>query len=68
LITLGAACCGGMTAVIVAGSAADYLMAEIQFWLLAALVSMLQLARADLPATRAALPAGGPRTLGTVRQ
>jgi hypothetical protein len=43
LVTLGAALCGALMVVIVAGSATDYLMAEVQFWLFAALVSTLQL-------------------------
>jgi O-Antigen ligase len=47
LTTMGAAICGALTAVVVAGSAADYLMAEVQFWLFAALVSVLQLSQAS---------------------
>ncbi|WP_280154025.1 O-antigen ligase family protein [Piscinibacter sp. XHJ-5] len=43
LITLSAATCGTLMVVIVAGSATDYLMAEVQFWMFAALVSALQL-------------------------
>ncbi len=43
LITLSAAICGALVVVVVAGSATDYLMAEVQFWLFAALVSALQL-------------------------
>ena len=43
LITLSAATCGAIMVVVVAGSAADYLMAEVQFWLFAALVSVFQL-------------------------
>ncbi len=46
LITLSAATCGALMAVMVAGSATDYLMAEVQFWLFAALVSALQLGEA----------------------
>jgi O-antigen ligase len=45
LTTLGSAVCGGLVAVFVAGLAADYLMAEVQFWLFAAFVSLLQLSR-----------------------
>lgn len=44
LVTLSAATCGALMVVIVAGSATDYLMAEVQFWLFAALVSAFQLA------------------------
>lgn len=43
LITAASAICGGLVVVIVAGIAADYLMAEVQIWLFAALVSVLQL-------------------------
>lgn len=45
VISLSAALCGALMVVIVAGSATDYLMAEIQFWLFAALVSAMQLGR-----------------------
>jgi O-Antigen ligase len=41
-VTLGAATCGALFVVFVAGSATDYLMAEVQFWLFAALVSALR--------------------------
>ena len=54
LITLSAATCGALIVVIVAGSATDYLMAEVQFWLFAALVSAFQLAGAASPAPRQA--------------
>lgn len=43
VVTLGGAIAGGLMVVIVAGSATDYLLAEVQFWLFAALVSALQL-------------------------
>lgn len=43
LKTLGAAVCGALAAVWVAGNTADYLMAEVQFWLFAGLVTILQL-------------------------
>jgi len=52
LATLGGALCGAVLVVIVAGSATDYLMAEVQFWLYAGLVSMFLLADANLPAVR----------------
>lgn len=42
-VTLGAAAGAGLAVVMVAGSAADYLMAEVQFWLFALLVSALHL-------------------------
>jgi hypothetical protein len=52
LITLGAAMCAALAVVIVAGSATDYLLAEVQFWMYAGLVSMLQMcARDKAPAT-----------------
>lgn len=43
VVTLGGAIAGGLMVVMVAGSATDYLLAEVQFWLFAALVSALQL-------------------------
>lgn len=43
VVTLGGAIAGGLMVVLVAGSATDYLLAEVQFWLFAALVSALQL-------------------------
>lgn len=43
LITLGATMIAGVFVVIVAGVATDYLLAEIQYWLLGGLVSLLQL-------------------------
>lgn len=43
VITLAAVYCAGLVVVMVAGSATDYLMAEVQFWLFAGLVSALQL-------------------------
>lgn len=58
LTTAASALCGGVMVVIVAGIAADYLMAEVQIWLFAALVSALQLmtesARRGEPASAAA--------------
>lgn len=44
LVTLAATMCAGLTVVFVAGQAADYLLAEVQFWLFAALVSAMQMA------------------------
>ncbi|WP_298824568.1 O-antigen ligase family protein [uncultured Piscinibacter sp.] len=43
LVTLGSGAFGALGVVLVAGLATDYLMAEVQFWLLAALVSVLQI-------------------------
>lgn len=48
LATLGAALSGALMAVVVAGIATDYLMAEVQFWLYAALVSLLQIGQASV--------------------
>jgi hypothetical protein len=68
LITLCAACSAGFAAVIVAGSAADYLMAEVQFWLLAALVAGLQLAGPrGSAATRLPSAPARPHALGPIR-
>lgn len=46
LATLGATVGGALVVVLVAGWAADYLLAEVQFWMYAALVSVLQLGAA----------------------
>ena len=46
LATFGAAICASIVVVFVAGWAADYLLAEVQFWMFAALVSVLQLGTA----------------------
>lgn len=61
LTTMGAAVCGALTAVFVAGLAADYLMAEVQFWLFAALVSVLQLCTASRLANPVPAAAHAPR-------
>ncbi|HEX6707563.1 MAG TPA: O-antigen ligase family protein [Albitalea sp.] len=50
LITLGSCLVGGLMVVIVAGNSTDYLLAEVQFWLYAALVSLLQIGEARKPA------------------
>ena len=42
LATLGSAMCAALVSVLVSGNTADYLLAEVHFWQLAALVSMLQ--------------------------
>ena len=60
LATLAGAACGALMVVFVAGMATDYLMAEVQFWLYALLVSALQLSQADLLARRpVAVPVAG---------
>jgi hypothetical protein len=63
LVTYAASICAGLTVVLVAGMATDYLMAEVQFWLLAALVSAFQL-RAGLAPTTAVVPQPVRGTLG----
>ena len=50
LTTLGASMCGALVVIFVSGNTADYLLAEVQFWLFAALVSMLWLSERDKPA------------------
>ncbi len=46
LTTFAASLCGGLAVWLVAGIATDYQMAEVQFWLLAMLVSVIQLKEA----------------------
>ena len=46
LLTLGAALCATLVAIFTAGTTADYLTKEIQFWLYAALLSMFWLSAA----------------------
>jgi hypothetical protein len=48
LATLGGALCAGLVVVMVAGTATDYLMAEVQFWLYAGLVCVFQFGRDSL--------------------
>lgn len=55
VITLAAVYCAGLVIVMVAGSATDYLMAEVQFWLFAGLASALQLGGSLAPAGSPAL-------------
>lgn len=64
--TLAAACCGALVVVFVAGVAADYLMAEVQFWLFAALVSALQLSEASTGRRGAPVAAAAAHPLKTV--
>lgn len=61
LTTLGGAICGALAAVFVAGNTADFLMAEVQFWLFATLVSCLQFATAPSRAVQPEPAAGVPR-------
>lgn len=58
LVALAVGLCGGLIVVLVAGLGTDYLMAEVQFWFLAALVSSLQLIEATQIAD-AKVTAGG---------
>jgi hypothetical protein len=67
LVSMAAACAAGLMVVIVAGSAADYLMAEVQFWLFAALAAALQLAEAKAQPAPAAAAAARAPVLGTLR-
>ncbi len=62
LTTLGAATCAALAVVWTAGHTADYLMAEVQFWLFAALVSMLQMSVASVGAAQPVGAAAGQRT------
>lgn len=67
LVSLGAGACGGVVVVIVAGIATDYLLAEIQFWLLACTVSVFEIARRMQARARSdalAAPASGSTTTG----
>jgi hypothetical protein len=60
LTTLAAASVGALAVVFVAGYTADFLMAEVQFWMFAVLVSLQRLAEpqeAPPPAARAMPPA-----------
>lgn len=47
LVTLAATICAALAIIIVAGNTADYLIVEVQFWLLAVLVSVRQLIPAN---------------------
>ena len=63
LTTLGASMCGALAVIFAAGNTADYLLAEVQFWLFAALVSMLWLSERDTPAQYASSEVVGLRRL-----
>lgn len=52
LATFGATVCAALAVVIVAGNTADYLLVEVQFWLLAMLVSVRQLVPANATVLR----------------
>jgi O-antigen ligase len=54
LLTLGGTACAALIVIYVSGISTDYLLAENQFWLLAALVSMLLIARQERRASSAA--------------
>ena len=61
LTTLGASLCAALVVVFVAGTTADYLTKEVQFWLYAALVSMFWLCGAGNEAARQSEGAAGMR-------
>lgn len=67
LTTLAGAACGGLVVVFVAGMATDYLMAEVQFWLFAGLVSALQLLRASTQPANGGREVAAQRSLQVVR-
>jgi O-antigen ligase len=60
LLTLGGTACAALVVIFVSGISTDYLLAENQFWLLGALVSMLQLAEQEQGTFHAADAAGAP--------
>lgn len=60
LTTLGACVCGALAVVFTAGNTADYLIAEVQFWLYAALVSVFWLSESR---SQARSPSGGTATM-----
>jgi hypothetical protein len=61
IATFGAALCGGLIVVFVAGMTADYMVKEVQFWLYAALVSVFWLSEVGAQARRPERPAAGAR-------
>ncbi len=63
LVTLGASLCGVLVAIFTAGTTADYLSKEVQFWIYAALISMFWLAGNGQGAARPAPEAGATRPL-----
>jgi hypothetical protein len=67
LITMAAAMCAAQSVVFVAGNTADYLMAEVQFWMYAGLVSSLAMAEASVPGRNPSptSPAAGPKPATT---
>jgi O-antigen ligase len=64
LTTMAGSIAGALVVVIVAGTATDYLLAEVQFWLFAALVSAIQLIE---KARVSALPDASPAGTGAVQ-
>jgi O-antigen ligase len=63
ITTLAATCCAGLAVVMVAGTATDYLMVEVQFWLFGCLESALQLGEANRATRTQADPAAAMRPL-----
>ncbi len=61
---IAAGYCGGIMVVLVAGFSTDYLMAEVQFWLMAGLVAALQLLREKVGASVSARPAAARLRVG----
>lgn len=60
LLSAAAACCAALTVVLVAGNFTDYLMAEVQIWMLALLASAMEQMRqwqVKAPAKAVRLPA-----------
>jgi hypothetical protein len=67
LTTMAATVAGVLAVVFVAGNTADYLMAEVQFWMFALVVTLRQLAEQPAPATspaQATTPAAVPALSG----
>jgi O-antigen ligase len=64
VLTLGAAVVGCLVVVYVAGLATDYLLAEVQFWWYAALVSVFWLAQR--PALKSPAPVVAPASVSSV--
>lgn len=61
LVTLAAGCCACLAVVYVAGQTADYLLAEVQFWMFAALTASLRMIEGRTePLARAGARAAAP--------
>lgn len=67
LVTLGATVVAALAVVWTAGHTADYLMAEVQFWLFASLVSIPVLAAAAAPVESTSQASGPSRPGGLLR-